>query len=65
MGRGSPRRRLTLNKETLGRLTLTPDELVRVVGGVTATTDTCEDALRGRRYIEGASGSKFCQSGDD
>jgi hypothetical protein len=56
MGRRSSRRRLTLNTETLGRLTLSPAELHQVVGG--AATYTCLVQYRL------ASGSKYCQSGN-
>jgi len=52
MGRESPRRKLTLNKESLARLTLSPAELQRVVGG--AGSVVFQQRL--------ASNSKFCQS---
>ena len=53
MGRRSSRGKLTLDKETLGRLTLSPDELQRVAGG--AYVPVRPGFL--------ASGSKLCQSG--
>ena len=58
MGRRSSRRRLTLNNETLGQLTLSPADLHQVAGGASGWTYYC--AYQGRL----ASGSKYCQSGD-
>ena len=53
MGKRSSRRRLTLDKETLGQLTLSPTDLQRVAGGAS-----------GFAYVQAqlASGSKYCQS---
>ena len=56
MGKRSSRRRLTLDKETLGRLTVSPAELHQVAGG--AATYTC---LYLQMYM--ASGTKYCASG--
>ena len=56
MGKRSSRRRLTLDKETLGRLTLSPAELQRAAGG--AATYTCLYKM----YL--ASNTNLCQSGD-
>ena len=57
MGRRSSRGKLTLDKETLGQLTLSPAELQRVAGG--AATYTC---LYFKMYL--ASNSNLCQSGN-